>query len=590
MPPTQQTQFNTAIASLTPEQKTAYTKSNPNIGVGGVQQSYNTATGSYEPTVLETGTKLDKTIPELNQKGNAIAQEVTSRTTTGDKNLANNGGEFDYSKALGLGINAADNSGLFAESNEAKQLREMMKQSNDAQAQASLSAIQQQYAAQEGLLVESQQASSKGLENVLNLGGSSRYAPVSSMGLVQAKNRYDMQTLADLHAKEEAAKANVLQAQREGNFKLMESQLNSLESLRKDKLSYANKIAENMAEQNKEIRDRLYNQQQELQKNISNITIEAGKNGASQDVITKIGNAKTLGEAVSAAGDYLQGGTGIVGEYNYYKKDATSRGLTPISFDEYQTRDANRKLTQAKAGAISYTYDENGNLIATGNYDALTIGRYNRAVNNATTILQKNPTFKNIIGSSAYLDRIEAAVKNPGSVGDQELLDAFTQLNTGGNRVTEAQVHLITSNQSVGDLINKWKNKLSSGGALSQQQRDEIVKLSQEVYKNYQKSYLPLYNDATSKLKAQGIPKEFWNIPSPDTLSRAVNEAGSTGDEIIKTQQQEEDTVNSGLNKIKVSNPTLYKTASSMWTSVNPTTGNPYTAGEILQAFPELKY
>lgn len=209
---------------------------------------------------------------------------------------------------------------------------------------------------------------------------------------------------------------------------------------------------------------------------------------------------------------------------------AKTKANTAEAYANIDKTKAEQAKLEAEANAETtpgYTTDENGNVIATGNYNALTIGRYNKAANAATSVLQKNPTFKNIIGSSAYLDRIEAAVKNPGSVGDQELLDAFTQLNTGGNRVTEAQVHLITNNQSLSDWFGKIGNKLSNGGALSAAQRNEIVDLSHEVYKNYQKSYKPLYDDAVKRLKEQGIPEQFWNIPNPDTLSRAVVETGS---------------------------------------------------------------
>lgn len=199
------------------------------------------------------------------------------------------------------------------------------------------------------------------------------------------------------------------------------------------------------------------------------------------------------------------------------QKDASARGWAQIGIDK-----------QKADNASGLTVDENGNVIEGGNFNALTIGRYNRAANAATAVLQKNPTFKNILGSSAYLDRIEAAVNHPGSVGDQELLDAFTQLNTGGNRVTEAQVHLITSNQSIGDLMSKYAQKLTTGGALSADQRNQIVKLSKEVYGNYQRSYQPLYDDATKRLAAQGVPKQFWNIPDPKTLSRSVTDGSGT--------------------------------------------------------------
>lgn len=220
------------------------------------------------------------------------------------------------------------------------------------------------------------------------------------------------------------------------------------------------------------------------------ISDDAGKAGAPIDIINKANNLFAKGNRAGAI--YL---------------------LSPYT-----------KSSSETVGAQT-TFDENGNVIQSGNYDALTIGRYNKAFNAASQNLVKNQTYKNIVSGSAYLDRIEAAKNNPGSVGDQELLDAFTQLNTGGNRVTEAQVHLITNNQSISDWLSKIQNKFKNGGALSQQQRNEITELANEVYKNYQKSYLPLYNETVARAKAQGIPQEFWNIPSPDTLSRAANES-----------------------------------------------------------------
>jgi len=39
---------------------------------------------------------------------------------------------------------------------------------------------------------------------------------------------------------------------------------------------------------------------------------------------------------------------------------------------------------------------------------------------------------------------------------------------------------------------------------------------------------------------------------------------------------------------MKTTNPKLFTAASKMYTSVNPSTKQPYTHDEILQAFPEL--
>ena len=51
----QQKEFDTALAGLTPEQRAAYTKANPTVGVGGVQQSVNAGTYQPIPKTITTG-------------------------------------------------------------------------------------------------------------------------------------------------------------------------------------------------------------------------------------------------------------------------------------------------------------------------------------------------------------------------------------------------------------------------------------------------------------------------------------------------------------------------------------------------------
>lgn len=51
----QQKEFDTALAGLTPEQRAAYTKANPTVGVGGVQQSVNNGVYQPIPKTITTG-------------------------------------------------------------------------------------------------------------------------------------------------------------------------------------------------------------------------------------------------------------------------------------------------------------------------------------------------------------------------------------------------------------------------------------------------------------------------------------------------------------------------------------------------------
>lgn len=455
----------------------------------------------------------------------------------------------------------------------------------DANTANMIANIQQKFAQRKAEQADINTRQAKGIQNALLTGGvtgqgsSSQYAPISSEGIVGAQESYGIRQLAALDSQENDLIAEAKSAQASEHFKLLEAKNKEIADVRKQKQDLATKLNEGIAEQNKELRKQNLQIQKEQAigdiygKGITDIPEvmaqlkKAGVPATTKEVSDTIGLLSGIG------------GSGIVGEYNFYKAEAQRKGQVPVDFNTYQNMDANRKKSIAKAGVPQFTTDENGNVIATGNFDALTIGRYNRAFNSATAILQKNPTFKNIVGSSAFLDRIEAAVKNPGSVGDQELLDAFTQLNTGGNRVTEAQVNLITGSGSLSDKLNKIGNQLKKGGALSNDQRQEIVDLSHEVYKNYQKSYRTLYDDAVKRLADQKIPKAFWNLPSPETLSRAVNDVSGTGTDIMQSESDAQTKVDS-LSKTDKS---VAKIVYDQLSKPDPTLGRVMTYSEVYQ-------
>jgi hypothetical protein len=133
------------------------------------------------------------------------------------------------------------------------------------------------------------------------------------------------------------------------------------------------------------------------------------------------------------------------------------------------------------------------------------------------------PAYQLVAGGSVYLARIEAAKQTPGSVSDQDLLDSLTKLNTGGNAISDAQVSLITNGQTYADWANVMSHKLTTGGVLSTSQRQQISTIAATIYNNYKKLYTPIYDEATGKLKAAGIPEAFWTIPDLNKLSSSVD-------------------------------------------------------------------
>lgn len=142
-----------------------------------------------------------------------------------------------------------------------------------------------------------------------------------------------------------------------------------------------------------------------------------------------------------------------------------------------------------------------------------------------TKPLTELPQYQLTANGLPYLQRIDAAIQNPGSVSDQDLLDSLTKLNTAGNAITDAQVRIITDGRSYLDTINTYLNKFQNGGVLSPSQRTQIQKIAQTIYSNYKAGYQPVYDQAVSQLKAAGIPEAFWTIPD---LNKLNGQTGST--------------------------------------------------------------
>lgn len=137
-----------------------------------------------------------------------------------------------------------------------------MKAQFDAVSLANINLVHQQYAQ----LVEAQKEANRRSEQSRNqsllmgniTGGAYKYAPLSSEGIMHAQVSYGLSQIADLHVKEQAAVLAAQQAATDNNYKLMGLQLDLAEEARREKQDSMKKIAENLAKENKEIRQKQF--------------------------------------------------------------------------------------------------------------------------------------------------------------------------------------------------------------------------------------------------------------------------------------------------------------------------------------------
>lgn len=161
-------------------------------------------------------------------------------------------------------------------------------------------------------------------------------------------------------------------------------------------------------------------------------------------------------------------------------------------------------------------------------YSPLASSRFATASNRIVSNFVNLPQYQLTANGLPYIQKIDAAIKNPGSVTDQELLDSITKLSTAGNAISDAQVKLVTGGQSFSDMVSTFENKFANGGVLSDKQRTDLKTIAHDIFDSYKKGYQPVYDQATSQLQAAGIPKAFWTIPDLNNLSGAQTDTQDT--------------------------------------------------------------
>lgn len=151
--------------------------------------------------------------------------------------------------------------------------------------------------------------------------------------------------------------------------------------------------------------------------------------------------------------------------------------------------------------------------------------RLQNAASKLSSMVTDSSQYKLARDGLPFIEKIKSGLSNPGPIGDEEALDGLIKLANGGNAITEQQVKLITGSGSLTDWASVLVNRFRNGGSLSQNMRDQIKKVANETYDAYEKGVQPLYEDATAKLKARGIQKEFWPIMDVKSMSQKVRAA-----------------------------------------------------------------
>lgn len=222
-----------------------------------------------------------------------------------------------------------------AEDKQTENLLKQMQKSSDAQTKATLDNIRQKFDIRKQQQEKINSRAQKQVQNALLTGGvtgqgsSAQYAPISSVGIVQAQESYGLQQIATLDAQEQDLIFEAKAAQQEQNYRLMETKLAEIKEKRLEKVEAAKALNEAISKKNEE--DLKIQEQMDRESAVSTLFTqgvtdvgEVLKQLKSQGIRA---TAKDVSDTIALyTGD---GGEGEVGYYNDLRKQYLSKGLVP---------------------------------------------------------------------------------------------------------------------------------------------------------------------------------------------------------------------------------------------------------------------
>ena len=179
-------------------------------------------------------------------------------------------------------------------------------------------------------------------------------------------------------------------------------------------------------------------------------------------------------------------GSGIIGEYNFYKEQEGKSGKTPLSFDAYQTMDANRKAKIAKAGAAS------GLDWTTTNF----IDKQSSRFDSSPIVKQFNEVQNKFI---SVRDIIDSGVGGP---GDLALVFEFMKSLDPSSVVRESEYE---SAAKSGNIFRGWAAQFNGyfkakGGFLPPEVKQSFLDIVGIKFNTIKNQYTNLKNETTRRI------------------------------------------------------------------------------------------
>lgn len=380
---------------------------------------------------------------------------------------------------------------------------------NDALTASLIANVQNSYQQ----LIQQQQRtnnSSQGsLEALLFKSGAAQNA--SGVGALQSQMSYGLSQISDLNNKEQNA---ILQAQQAGqnqDYQLQDKINADIQATRTEKQAAVSKLNDQVTAANQKLADQAFQTQQATTTAINGILADAAKNGVTDPAtLAAIGNAKTVQDAITAAGNSLQVMSGDFQDYPEYRKDMLTQGLTPLNATDWLAQDKAKTEQQKISEAYGTAYAAAQAKAAVDKQNGLLNTQQQGLIDKTETRLAANPDVKNfdqVAAQYAVVNGIPDGTTNP--TEQQNLLLAIAQIYVPGAKTVRGVISALKPSDlqsGLWNLLNNADRTIQAKGQLSADTVNQLKTQAKSIYNNNLSTYSSLRDEEVKTLEARGVP------------------------------------------------------------------------------------
>ena len=392
--------------------------------------------------------------------------------------------------------------------------------------QAQIDSVKQLY---EGL-IEEQRTANANFQGGTALAQNLRGIGNTDMGRGAIKGVIDegISKITDIQSKMNSDVAKMTQAFQDNNITALKDAYTAFSANSKELQNSLDKISSDTQTIVRDAKQQRAQAELAIDNDIRGLIDVASKAIAPQAVIDKMNEALAQHDYVRAAkegGEYLAGGTGVVGEYYATKRDFEQRNpnMKFMDLDSYMDKDANRKASIARAGAA----------LAAGT-DMTT--KQQSVFNSIVDKQNKSPLIMASDRAAILKTITDAVAKDPSNAALQVsfVYSMIQALDTYQSAVREGEINLVQGTQGLSEKLGNLPSKIEKGNPLNPSKINEYVAVSKTLTDSIDRAANAKKNVFKAQAISNGIGEQYetWNNTIEELNSKSIgDEHGQTEEE-----------------------------------------------------------